>query len=265
MRKLHTSHSPRPSLSLLLASRAGFTLVEVVMTAIAVMFVAASVWGVYWSGVNTYYVEQKDSVLQSEGERLLDLIDSGGHFAGKRIYGLNAMAGVSGAVYPVTGTTTIPGVFEDTDDYRIGFPLDSGVSNVRFAQFYVKFNSSTDSTSELHYELKTDGTGTDADHNYDVLLTQNMLQRKSGTNPDAFGNYDRTWFKAEHLSTVTGYYTGMRVSFYLANTSDLITYNYRLDRRPDPPISSEEQRRAFMNGIPYPRYFSTTVYLPSRN
>lgn len=245
------------------AGQAGFTLVEIVMASVIVMFVAAGVWGVYWSIVNTYYVEQKGASLQSEGERILDLITQGGGCRGKRVYGLNAMAGVSGAGFPVTGTTTIPGVFTDTDDYRIGYPLDSGVSHVRYAQFYVKFDSGP--TSELRYELKTEGTGGDAEHNYDVLVTRDLLQRKSGTNPAAFGNYDKTWFKAEYLSSVTGYHTGMKVSFYLANTSDLITYNYKLDRQPDPPIGNEEQKRAFMNSVPYPKYFSTTVYFPSRN
>jgi prepilin-type N-terminal cleavage/methylation domain-containing protein len=246
-----------------IAGQGGFTLVEVLVTSVIVLLVAAGVWGIYWSVVNTYYEEQKGVALQAEGEQILHLIADGGNFAGRRIYGLSAMAGVSGAGYPVTGTTTIPGIFTDTDDYRIGYPVDSGVSNVRYAQFYVKFDGGP--TSELHFQLKTDGTGADEEHNYDALITRNLLQRKSGTDPTAFGNYDKTWFKAEPLSFVTGYCTGVKVSFYLANTSDLVTYNYRLDRQPDPPIGNEDQRRSFLNGIPYPKYFSTTVYVPSRN
>lgn len=244
-----------------ISDKKGFTLVEVVMASLVVLFVAAGVWGVYWSVVNTYHVEQKGTLLQAEGERIVDLVASGGHFGGKKIYGLNSMSGVSGAGYPLVGSGTT-GYFTDADDYRIEFPLDAAGGNTRYAQFYVKFDSGP--TSQLWFELKTDGTTGD-EHNYPVKITENLLRRKEGTDPNAYGYYTKTWFKAEKLSSVTGYCTGVKVSFYLADSDDLVAYNYKLDRLPEPPIGNPDQERVYMNSIPYPKFFSTTVYFPSRN
>ena len=70
-----------------LTGQKGFTMVEVTLAAVIIAFAAAGVWGVYWSVVNAYYVEQRSSNIQAEGDRILDLIVNGGYFGGRRIYG----------------------------------------------------------------------------------------------------------------------------------------------------------------------------------
>jgi len=228
-----------------------------------VAITASGIWAVYWSVINTYNVEQREVNIQAEGERIIDLIINGGYHNGRAIYGLNSMSAVSG--YPLTGQRTIasPIFNNDSDDYRIEYPLDFTGGNTRYAEFSVEFSGANIPTSKLWFRLRTDGVAGD-EHNYDVNITENFLQRKSGTVQDAFGEYDKTWFKTQELSSVSGYCSGLKLSFYLADVTQLIHYNYRLDREPDPPINNPDQERAYMNGIPYPEYFSTTVYFPNR-
>jgi len=208
----------------------GFTFMEVIVASIIVAFVAAGVWGVYWSVVNTYYVEQKGVHLQAEGERILDLIANGGYFNGYRIYGLNSSVPYNDGTYtyPRVGrrdnTAAVfsyfydqcGGIWEDDCynadegcDYRIAFCLDSVGTNRRFAEFAVKFDrthGSTDPpcddecetynsncaacndlpTAKLYFRLVTSGvTECPGDDNYEVVISENVLQRKSGTDPDA--------------------------------------------------------------------------------
>jgi len=239
-------------------------MVEVIVASIIVAFAAVGVWGVYWSVVNTYYVEQKGVNIHMEGERILDLIINGGYFSGNTIYGLNAMSAVSG--YPLVGSGT-SGYFTDSDDYRIEFILDNSSGNTRYAEFSVKFSGVNDPTSILYFQTRADGILSGVgEYNYDVEITKNLLQRKSGTDPDEYGNYDKTWFKAQLLpkDSSSDYCSGVKVSFYLVDMTQPLQYNYRLDRELTTPISDPEQRRSFLGGIPYPKYFSTTIYFPNR-
>ncbi|MFC1821175.1 type II secretion system protein J [Thermodesulfobacteriota bacterium] len=255
----------------------GFTLIEMLVASIILAFVAAGVWGVYWSIINIYQVEQRDDQLQAEGERILDLIRNGGYFGGRKIHGLRSMSAVSG--YPLVGQRTVASpVFDnDADDYRIEFLVDdpgSGNPKYRYGEFSVEFSASDQPTSKFYFKLRTEGIpGFPNDHNYDVLITQNMLQRKSGTAAGDYGNYDKTWFKAQKLSSVTGYCSGVKASFYLVDlegnlkyglTPNLI-YNYRLDRKEENTMGNPEQRKIFLGGVPYPKYFSTSVYLNNRS
>lgn len=270
----------------------GFTLVEVTMAAVIIAFVAAGVWGVYWSVVNTYYVEQRDSNIQAEGDRILDMIENGGFAEGRRVFGLNSMVPVEN--YPRIGQESStnfsywdnagdteacdPVARVDRADYRIEFVLDAVSGNTRWAEYAVQlYECGTGPTGDpgntlgakaiLYFRLRTEGTviETDTDHNYQVKLTENLLQRKSGTDPDAFGDYDMTWFKAQLLpkDPSTNRCTGIKVSFYLNDSSQPVSYNYNLDRRLESPTGNPDQDRSFMGAIPYPKYFSTTVYFPN--
>jgi len=248
-----------------LTDKKGFTLVEIIVASMMVAFVAAGIWGVYWSIVNTYYVEQEGATLQAEGEWLVDLMVNGGYYGGKAIYGLSAMSAVSPVPAMGQGTDVY---FTDADDYRVGFLLDDNLisGKTRYAEFAVEFNGASSPTSKLYFRLGTSGVAGD-DHNYSVLLTENLLQRRSGTDADAYGSYDATWFKAEKMQVNSGdsdYCSGVRLAFYLVDVEEPLQYNYRLDREPDPPLGTEDDRRKFLSGIPYPQYFSTTVYFPNR-
>lgn len=284
-----------------LTDNKGFTLVEVIVASILVAFVAAGVWGVYWSVVNTYYVEQRGVNLQTEGERILDLIANGGWYKDKRIYGLNSA--IPHSSYPNVGEVTsinfddkddqqdqdmchIPATWVNRDDYRIEFILDNVSGNTRYAEFAAQlFTCDPDgagplgpvdyATGILWFRLKD--TSGDPAHNYEVEITNKLLSR---TTSEDFQDYQFTWFKAQLLpkdpSPSSNYYSGIKVSFYLVDYPTeydavmaegmyhTIKYNKRLQREVDPPISDPDQRRSFLGGIPYPKYFSTTVYFPNR-
>ena len=111
------------------------------IASIMLAFVAAGLWGVYWSILSTYYVEQRGAGLQAEGERILDIIANGGYFGGKRIYGLNGSSPESG--YPKAGQ--VSSAHFDDQDYKIEFALDDdnlSPDNRRYAVFYVDFDRS---------------------------------------------------------------------------------------------------------------------------
>ncbi|MEW6668203.1 MAG: hypothetical protein AB1512_23575 [Thermodesulfobacteriota bacterium] len=251
------------------------------MASIMVIFMASGIWGVYWSVVNTYHVEQKGMLLQAEGDRILDLIVNGGHVEGKQVYGLNSA--IAGGAYPIVGPSS-SGNFVDRggscpsgcdpvyrDDYRIEFQLDSPMSgNTRFAQFVVELyecdchtgTNTKGATAVLWFDLRTEGT-TGEPNNYSVKLSENLIQRSQA---ETHGTNEHTWFKVQKLPDLpNGICLGLKVSFYLADTSEHVKYCCILSRQPDPPIGDEAQRRAYMNSVPYPKYFSTTVYFPSRN
>ncbi|MBN2125276.1 MAG: prepilin-type N-terminal cleavage/methylation domain-containing protein [Deltaproteobacteria bacterium] len=267
------------------ADKLGFTLVEMLVSTIIVAFVAAGIWGVYWSVVNTYYVEQRSTNIQAEGERILDLIANGGWVKGRSIYGLSSS--ISNDIYPNVGGVTsynFAGREPDSEcppgctkvyrpDYRIEFMLDSVSGHTRFAEFAVELYAClcggeviNYATSKLWFRVKTsDISDYPSDYNYDVLISENVTPRKSGENPTQFGDYDMTWFKAQKLaSAVSGYCTGVKVSYYLDDTSYKVRYNCDLDRELTSPTGNPDQDRSYMNGLPYPRYFSTTVSLPQR-
>ena len=268
----------------------GFTMVEVIVASMIISFAALGIWGVYWSVVNTYYVEQKGVKLETEGERILDLIANGGYFKGKRIYGLNSsIPYTSGSTnYPRVGKRETDGSSNFIDmgddcphvtgcDYRIEFCLDNIGTNRRFAEFVVKFTRNHPpgedcvtytcyryASSELYFRVKTEGTsGEPYPYNYEVLITENMLYR---TESEDFEDYDKTWFKAKLLpkDSSSDYHSGIKVSFYLVDITQPLKYNRRLERELTTPISDPDQRRSFMGGIPYPKYFSTTIYFPNR-
>ncbi len=216
---------------------------------------------------NTYNEEQRISNIQHEGEWILDLIENGGGFKGKRIFGLKSMVPSGGSlnVGDVNSTN-----FSDTDDYRIEFPLDDlNVTNQRWAEFSVEFTADFSPTANLYFRYKTTGLTGD-EHNYDVLITDNLLMQRYTEDPE-YGSYEGTWFKAELIPSTSS--VGIRVSFYFVDYPAAISgsefravrYNYQLDRELDPPIEDEKQRQSFLGAIPYPQYFSRTIYFPNAN
>lgn len=263
----------------------GFTLVEVTMAAVIIAFVAAGIWGVYWSVVNAYYVEQRASNIQAEGDRLLAMIANGGYCQGRPVYGLSSMAPVQD--YPRIGQQVsanfsywdntgddeacAPMVRIDRADYRIEFALDAASGNTRYAEFAVQLYACnpTDpvygSRAILWFRLRTEGTdiAIDTDHNYQVKLSENLLQR---TDSAQCGDYSRTWFKAQLLpkDALSERYTGIKVSFYLFDTTQPVNYNCNLERELISPSGNPDQDRTFLGAIPYPKYFSRTIYFPNR-
>lgn len=258
-------------------NHAGFTLVEITMACFILAFVALGVWGVYWSVMNTYYLEQRASLIQIEGQRLIDLIENGGYFQGKRIYGLKSQVPRDG--YPIVGETE-SSVFKTVDtnldlsmsgnpvyrpDYRYTFCLDSeGTPYARFAEFAVQLYSHDPgggdpaenySTAILWFRLRTKDTVlSDPDYNYEVKLSENLLTRR---NAEDFGDSDKTWNKVHLLPEDSGF----KFSFYLTNMDDPVQYNSRLERELTASISDPHHRRVYMGGLPYPEYFSATIGL----
>jgi len=214
---------------------------------------------------NTYTEEQRTSNVQHEGEWILELIENGGGYRGKRIFGLKSMNLSSD--YLKVGDE-ISGEFDD-NDYKIQFQLDEGGANTRIAEFSVDFDGASP-TANLYFRLKTTNLA-GGEYNYDVLITDKLLMQRYTEDPE-YGNYEGTWFKAERIPPASPY-AGIRISFYLvdyaAATSGsvfrAVRYNYQLDRELDPPIEDEKQRQSFLGAIPYPQYFSRTIYFPNAN
>lgn len=251
---------------------AGFTMVEIIMACMILAFVAVGVWGVYWSVMNTYYLEQRRSLIQIEGQGLIDLIENGGYRNGKRIYGLKSQ--VPRAGYPIVGETesvNFKTIDQNLDsgmagsptyrpDYRFEFCLDSeGTPSPRFAEFAVQLYGDDGggpvvnySTAILWFRLKD--TSGDPANNYAVKLTENLLTRKE---TEDFGDSEKTWNKSQLLPEDSGF----KFSFYLTNMDDPVRYNSRLQRELTSSISDPHQRRIFMGGLPYPEFFSATVSL----
>jgi hypothetical protein len=260
-------------------NHAGFTLVEITMACLILAFVIMGVWGVYWSVMNTYYVEQRASLIQSEGLNLIDLMENGGYRQGKRIFGLKSQVPREG--YPIVGETesinfksidenldvNMPGANpEYRPDYRYEFSLDSeGTPNPRFAEFAVQlYGDDLDgaggddptpySTAVLWFRLKD--TSGDPDNNYQVKLTENLLTRKE---MEGFGDPGKTWNKVHLLPEKKGF----KFSFYLANMDDPVQYNSHLERDLTASMGDPQQRKIYVGGLPYPEYFSASVSLLS--
>ena len=252
-----------------LKNELAFTMVEIIMACFILAFVAVGVWGVYWSVMNTYYLEQRTALIQIEGQRLIDLIENGGYHNGKRIYGLKSQ--VPRAGYPIVGETAsvnFPSVDEDLDkdmpgsptyrpDYRFEFCLDSeGTPSPRFAEFAVQLygddGGGNYSTANLWFRLKD--TSNDPENNYEVKLADNLLTRKVD---EAFGDSEKTWNKSQLLPEDSGF----KFSFYLTNMDDPVRYNSRLQRELTASISDPSHRRIYVGGLPYPEFFSATVSL----
>jgi type II secretory pathway pseudopilin PulG len=244
----------------------GFTYIELMLVGLIIFLITGGIWAVYYSVVNTYHEEQRGVLIQAEGERIINLITQGGNYRGRRIYGLSSSTPASG--YPNVGQITainFPNTQSpDSDDYRIEFALESSGENPRYAEFSVEFNGKKNPTSKLWFRLRTPSLPDNRDGNYDVLLTENFLQRKTGTNPEKFGNYEETWFKTQPLANDGSYYSGIKASFYLVDTKQPLLYNYRLDRELITPIDDAVQRKRYLDTIPYPNYFSTAVYFMNR-
>ena len=272
-----------------LKRQAGFTMVEIIMACFILAFVAVGVWGVYWSVMSTYYQEQRGALIEAEGERVLDLIANGGYVNGKRVYGLTSH--VPRAGYPVYGAGYSTNFWsvdyaldEDMgcsdpqtedhhrDDYRIEFCLDDeSAANPRFAEFAVQLYQCDDendgsfqpdelfSTAILWFRI-TDGTA-NPECNYEVEITENLLLRAEG-NVDG----DESWNKAVLLPNdpSSDYCSGAKVSFYLANMDYPVRYDADLNRELTITISDPAQERSFAGGIPYPHYFSRSIYFPIR-
>ena len=252
----------------LLETTRGFTLTEIVMVGLISSFIVAGIYGVFFRVADTYTEEQRASNIQYEGEWILDLIENGGGHQGKRIIGLKSMNLSSTPNYLKVGDE-ISGEFDD-NDYKIQFQLDEGGANTRYAEFSVDFDGASP-TANLYFRLKTTGLA-GVEHNYDVLITDKLLMQRYGTDPEEYGSYDGTWFKAERIPSASPY-VGIRVSFYLVDypaatggsVFRAVRYNYQLDRELDPPIEDEKQRQSFLGAIPYPQYFSRTIYFPNAN
>ena len=255
-------------------NQTGFTMVEVTMACFLLVAVAAGVWSVYWSVMNTFLIEMRGTQLQAEGERIIELMVNGGYHNGKRIYGLRSHVPQTG--YPIVGAADSP-QFQAMDsaadaamgasgtyspDYRITFCLDSAdAANPRFAEFAVQLwgddpdgpggNDPTPYSTAILWFRVADGTANPA-CNYEVKISENLLTR-ADTND--FEDHDLTWGKADLLPDKAG----IKISFYLADTSYPVKYNRHLERELGTEISNPSQRRAFMGSIPFPEFFSTIV------
>ena len=249
----------------------GFTLIELMMVGLISSAIVTSIFGVYFKVANIYSEQQRASNIQHEGEWILDLIENGGGYGKENIYGLSSM--IQKASLPNLPNIGYVGgdQFADmngTVDYRIEFALeDDGVSSPRYAEFVVEFNAGDLPTANLYFRI-LDEAGTRS-----VLLTDKLMMERfdSTPNPAIYGNYNRTSFKAEKIVDSGSNVIGIRISFYLvdfpprleAGEFRAVRYNYRLDRETDPPITDEEQKRRFMGSVPYPQYFSRTIYFPN--
>lgn len=257
------AHFPRSASK----SEWGVTYIELILVGLIITLISSGIWAVYYSVVNTYHQEQRGALIQGEGERIIQLITHGGHHRGRRIYGLSA--NVPRADYPKVGYGL---GFGDPHDYGIIFVLDQVDDKERFAKFYVDFDGPGRPTSNLYFKLFTPDDEGNPDENYSendgkgVLITSNLLQRRTNEDETVYGNYDKTWFKAQRLpkDTVTGYYSGISVSFYLVDATQPLIYNHRLDRKLITPISDPVQRARYLGAVPYPRYFSTSIYFMNR-
>ena len=267
-----------------LKGRAGFTMVEITMACFIIAFVAVGVWGVYWSVVNTYYAEQKGALIEAEGERILDLITNGGYCRGKRVYGLSSHVPRDG--FPRVGCfhsdefAAVDYALDDAipcptsthrDDYRIEFCLDDeSAANPRYAEFAVQLYQCDEegggvdpdelfSTAILWFRI-TDGTA-NPDCNYQVKITENLLVRVEGNDVG-----DETWNKALTLPKYpsSDYYSGVKVSFYLTDMNYPVRYDSHLHRELTITIADSDQKKYFTAGIPYPQYFSRSIYFPIR-
>lgn len=249
---------------------------ELIIVGLLLSLFVSGIWGVYFGVANTYVIKQRAGNIQNEGKWILDLIENGGNFRdieqiGRRIYGLKSMVPVDNSDpevdYPNVGDVDST-KFNDTDDYRIEFQLDgAGTANTRFAEFSVEFNGALP-TSKLFFRLKDPG-----EDDYEVMLTDRLLMQREDSPQDEtiYGPpYNRTSFKAELISSASPY-VGINVSFYLVqhpirdDSGDLhiIGYNYRLDRKVAPDIEDDFQKSTYLSAIPYPQYFSKTIYFPN--
>lgn len=234
-------------------------MIELMMVGLILSLIAGGLFSVYFNIVNTYYNAQQDVLLQAEGERILDLIANGGYFGGERIYGANSIYfDSSDSDSLLVGNSETSSLFDD-EDYKIAFAIDQDATNRRYAVFYIDF-SATGPTSKLYFKLYEGSS-----EKYSVLLSDNLLMRKTGTDENDYGNYERTWLKTQLLpSSGSDYYSGVRVSFYLADLTQPVAYNYRLNRKLTTPVESDDQKKSYLAGIPYPVYFSRTIYFPNR-
>lgn len=247
----------------------GFTLVELTMVGLISSVIVTSIFGVYFKVANIYKEEQRTSNIQHEGEWILNLVENGGGHKGEMIYGLNSIVQINSLLNAGYVAGNQFSNMNGTDDYRIEFALDgNGVSNPRYAEFVVEFNGSGSPIAKLWFRLMTDTT-----LDYSVMLTDKLMMERfdSTPNPATYGNYNRTSFKAKEVLDDSGNVIGIRISFYLVDfpprleTGEFlaILYNYQFDREPDPPIADEVQKRSYMGSVPYPQYFSRTIYFPN--
>jgi len=232
----------------------GFTMAEIVMVSLISSLMIGGIWSVYFTIVNTYYNEQRNIDFISENERIIKLMTNGGFCAGEEIFGISAS--FPDANYPMIGHN-ISITNGDTDDYRIIFKLDNIDENQRFGEFYIDFDNNTP-TSKLNFRLVTKASDGSFNEEYDVIISENILQRKRGSDMNEYGGYDDTWFKAERLIYNSDYY-GITISWYLVDTNRPLEYNFCLDRRLTSPVNDAGQRKNFLDGIPYPVYCSTII------
>ena len=247
----------------------GFTIVELTMVGLISAFVVTSIFGVFFKVANTYSEQQRISNIQHEGELILELIENGGGYGGADIYGLNSM--VKKGNLPTIGYVNADKFSEinSTKGYRVEFALDD-ISSPRYAEFVVEFNAIDSPTANLYFRIIDE-----AGERSVLLTTKLMMERYDSTqNPATYGNYNRTSFKAKKLldnSLPTPKVIGIRISFYLVDLPPrleageyiAVRYNYQFDREPDPPITDEAQKRSYMGSVPYPQFFSRTIYFPN--
>ena len=242
-----------------LKNNKGFTLTEILIASVVAAILVGGIWSIYFSVVNTYYEEMRGTNVQTEGERILELLTNGGFANNRRIYGLKSFCPVPG--YPIIAHNAIPSEWScfNNTDYNIIFPIDpdeDGVGCQRFAGFYIDFEGAENPTTDLHFRLCCNE---EDDPEYDVRISENLLER---TNSEDFEDYEETWFKAQLLNGQTG----IKISFYLDDFSlhrREIQYNKFLQRQLKTPMNDDEQEKNFLNSIPYPKYFSTTIYFPN--